>query len=85
MSAAAPEPTGADGRAALGPGRRMECGRCGTRFGEDRGQPACRSCPLADGCRYVRCPACGYENPVTPGWVEALLSLWPGRGREEER
>lgn len=54
------------GRAA----RELECGLCGRRFREDRGQPACAGCPLARACRYVRCPHCGYENPVTPAWMD---------------
>lgn len=52
-----------------GTARWMECGLCGQRFREDRAQPACATCPLSRGCRYVRCPGCGYENPVTPGWL----------------
>lgn len=50
-------------------GPRTVCGLCGRAFREDRGQPACRSCPLSRACRYVRCPSCGYENPVDPGWL----------------
>jgi hypothetical protein len=53
----------------------IHCGYCGQDFEEDRGQPACQSCPLSGGCRAVRCPDCGYENPLTPGWVEALRRL----------
>ena len=73
--------TAVDGRrpaSSLDEGHRYECGFCGERFTEDRGQPACRSCPLAEACRYVRCPHCSYENPVTPGWVDRLRGLWPG-------
>lgn len=53
-------------------GATIRCGYCGTRFLEDRGQAACRSCPLGTACRYVRCPTCGYENPVTPTWLATL-------------
>lgn len=56
------------------------CAFCGERFTEDRGQPACRSCPLAEACRFVRCPSCHYENPVEPGWIGRLRALWPGAG-----
>ncbi|NJD10568.1 MAG: hypothetical protein FIB01_09090 [Gemmatimonadetes bacterium] len=42
------------------------CGYCGRHFAEDQGQPACAGCPLRKGCRFVRCPHCGYENPATP-------------------
>lgn len=50
----------------------MNCGFCGTPFAEDRGQPACRQCPVGSGCGLVRCPHCGYENPGTPGWITFL-------------
>lgn len=75
---------GAVGSAAAGPeaGRERVCGFCGEVFEEDRGQPACLGCPLAEGCRYVRCPACGYENPVTPAWLERLRARWPRALRE---
>ena len=56
--------------------RALTCGLCGRRFVEDRGQRACRACPLSAGCRFVRCPACGYENPVEPEW---LARLWRRR------
>lgn len=48
----------------------IQCGFCRREFEEDRGQPTCRSCPLAHRCRWVRCPHCGYENPVRPGWID---------------
>lgn len=60
-------------------GRQVECGLCGRRFREDRAQPVCAGCPLARACRYVRCPHCGYENPVEPAWIER------GRAREGRR
>ncbi|HUH11569.1 MAG TPA: hypothetical protein VMK65_00610 [Longimicrobiales bacterium] len=53
----------------------MTCGFCAVQFEEDRGQPTCRSCPLAavhDGCRAVRCPHCGYENPAMPPWLDRM-------------
>lgn len=45
------------------------CGFCGRRFAPDEGQPTCASCPLKGGCQLVRCPHCGYENPLTPAWL----------------
>lgn len=57
--------------------RVITCGFCGVVFQEDRGQAACRSCPLAaatGGCHSIRCPQCGYENPATPDWMERLAS-----------
>ncbi len=47
----------------------LVCGFCAREFVEDLGQPVCRSCPLADVCKLVRCPHCGYENPVPPRWL----------------
>jgi Fe2+ transport system protein FeoA len=63
--------------------REMSCGLCGVSFLEDRGQPACLGCPLARACHYVRCPHCGYENPVVPRWLGGLrraAALTGGRG-----
>lgn len=53
----------------------ITCGFCRTEFEEDRGQSTCLACPLSGGCRAVRCPDCGYENPAVPRWVEALRRL----------
>lgn len=53
-------------------GGSITCGFCGRDFFEDRAQPACQSCPLAQACRFVRCPHCGYDNPLNPAWVERL-------------
>jgi hypothetical protein len=55
--------------------RAATCGFCNVEFREDRAQPACRSCPLSGLCHTVRCPHCGYENPIAPGWIERL-SRW---------
>ncbi|HZD04129.1 MAG TPA: hypothetical protein VE173_04400, partial [Longimicrobiales bacterium] len=41
-------------------------------------QPACRACPVGDGCGLVRCPWCSYENPAWPGWMRAV-GRWLGR------
>lgn len=50
--------------------RDVVCGFCGREFAEDTGQPTCQACPLAGACRFVRCPHCGYENPVRPAWLD---------------
>jgi hypothetical protein len=50
----------------------ITCGFCGTRFEEDRAQPACARCPLGAHCGLARCPSCGYENPRVPSWIERL-------------
>lgn len=63
----------------------IACGMCGREFREDRGQPACRACPLSEGCGFVRCPHCGHENPASPGWVgrlEGWLERWSGGGED---
>lgn len=65
-------------RGGSGGGAVHTCGFCGVDFREDRGQPACRRCPLARACRFVRCPECGYENPVTPDWLDRLPSWMTG-------
>lgn len=57
----------------------VTCGLCGHDFREDRSQRACRACPLGADCGWVRCPACGYENPRDPAWLEALRG-WLGSG-----
>jgi hypothetical protein len=53
------------------------CGFCGREFAVDEGQPTCAKCPLRGGCQLVRCPHCGYENPVVPAWVDRLRA-WFG-------
>ncbi|OGU08119.1 MAG: hypothetical protein A2W29_00435 [Gemmatimonadetes bacterium RBG_16_66_8] len=50
------------------------CGFCAEAFEEDRGQPACQRCPLLVGCHFVRCPRCGYENPLPPSWLRRWLT-----------
>jgi len=40
----------------------MKCALCGRSFKESEVLRACRGCPLARGCRLIRCPYCGYEN-----------------------
>ena len=54
----------------------LVCGMCRRPFAEDRGQAACNGCPLHEGCRFVRCPHCGFENPVEPPWLQALRKWW---------
>lgn len=58
------------------------CDFCGNSFTEDRAQPACRSCPLGAGCGKVRCPRCGWENVLTPPWVERLRRWLETHGKE---
>ena len=51
---------------------RVVCGFCAETFSEDLGQPVCRACPLSGMCHQIRCPKCGYENPLPPAWLRAL-------------
>lgn len=50
----------------------VTCGYCGDVFAEDTAQPTCAACPLKGGCQLVRCPRCGYENPVEPQWLSRI-------------
>jgi hypothetical protein len=52
--------------------RDCACGFCGRSFAPDAGQPTCLSCPLKGGCHLVRCPHCGYENPMAPAWLTRI-------------
>ena len=54
----------------------VTCGMCRLTFREDRGQEACRGCPLHTACRFVHCPRCGFENPVEPPWLLTLRRWW---------
>lgn len=51
------------------------CGFCRRPFMPDEAQPTCAACPLRGSCLLVRCPHCGYENPVSPPWL-ARLQGW---------
>ncbi len=53
----------------------VTCGYCGRAFEENRAQPTCQACPLSHGCRAIRCPHCGYENPAAPAWLGKLKRL----------
>lgn len=55
------------------------CGYCGYKFSETEAVPACRGCPLAGGCRLVRCPRCGYEMPPEPKLLTWLRRLRQGQ------
>ncbi len=61
----------------------MTCGFCGAPIDESLARHACASCPLGkDGCRRLRCPRCGYENPETPA-IFRRLTAW--REAREQR
>jgi hypothetical protein len=61
--------------------RIVVCSFCTREFEEDRGQAVCGSCLLNGGCRWMRCPHCGYENPESPQWVERLAAWVTDRAR----
>ncbi len=51
----------------------MKCALCGHEFDEAGAQAACANCVLAQGCRRVRCPNCGYETLPEPAWLRRLF------------
>lgn len=53
------------------------CGFCSRVFRQDEAQPTCANCPLNGGCQRVRCPYCGYENPLPPAWLNRVRA-WFG-------
>jgi hypothetical protein len=57
------------------------CPLCGARWDEGAGRVCRSACPLASGCRLLRCPHCGYEVPA-PGPVTRGLARWLGRAEE---
>jgi len=59
----------------------MECGYCGLEFEEAESRHHCEACLVSAGCRFVRCPRCGYENPEETGLVRWIRS-WRNRRRE---
>ncbi len=85
---AAPDARGAvaDGRGAApdGRGALLVCGLCGRGFREDSGQPTCLGCPLAGSCHFLRCPHCGFENPVMPGWLARVKGWFAHRVDSDE-
>ena len=50
----------------------MKCSLCGMIFDELRAAPACSGCALRRRCDLVKCPNCGFEMPVEPGWVKKI-------------
>lgn len=59
----------------------VTCGFCAQEFEVDRAQPTCQACPVGSGCRLVRCPHCGFDNPETPRWIERLEN-WLSGGKK---
>ena len=60
----------------------MRCSFCGHDLDPDEAESACGSCPMAKGCRLVRCPRCGYEMPPEARlvkWIRKLRQRAAGR------
>lgn len=56
----------------------MRCAFCGLEFRDQDSRTACQSCALLRlnrgmrSCGRLRCPRCGYENPIEPSWLKRL-------------
>lgn len=51
----------------------MKCTLCGYEFNESEAQKSCKCCPLAGGCKLIKCPNCGFETPPEPKWLKSLF------------
>lgn len=51
----------------------MKCALCGYVFDETKSESLCRGCPIAKGCKLVRCPNCGYETPPEDKWLKDMV------------
>lgn len=60
----------------------MRCGMCGHELTEAGIEKACRGCSAFGGCRLVKCPHCGYEQPQPPRWLKWLVEM---AKRQQER
>jgi hypothetical protein len=59
----------------------VKCGFCGYEFDEKDGSVGCRECPMASGCRMIKCPRCNYENPPEPAVVRKIRKIFGKSGR----
>lgn len=50
----------------------MKCSLCGFKFTEKDAQTACKGCGIVKKCELIKCPNCGFEMPVEPGWIKRL-------------
>ncbi len=60
----------------------MKCGFCGHELTEEGIAKACQGCGAFGGCRLVKCPRCGYEQPQIPKWLQKLAQ-WSKRKEVE--
>ncbi|MDO8662967.1 MAG: hypothetical protein Q7K98_07105 [Candidatus Omnitrophota bacterium] len=50
----------------------MKCSLCGYVFREEEAQSGCKSCPMMQGCKLIKCPNCGIDSPPEPKWAKHL-------------
>jgi len=43
-------------------------------FDEKKADALCVGCPMAKGCKLVKCPNCGYETPPEDKWLKSILN-----------
>ncbi len=63
----------------------MKCSLCGHVFDEKSAAAACARCPIARGCNLARCPNCGFEMPVDPGWIRWLRGMKKEETHEDKQ
>jgi hypothetical protein len=51
-----------------------KCSFCGLELTDEKIEKACQGCGAFGGCRLVRCPRCGYEQPQEPAWLKKVLT-----------
>jgi len=50
------------------------CAFCGQELTQEGIEKACRGCGAFGGCHLIKCPACGYEQPQEPRWLQKLVA-----------
>lgn len=56
----------------------MRCGFCAHEFDETEGIRGCGQCGTGS-CHQVRCPRCGYHNPLEPPLIKHVKRLFGSR------
>lgn len=54
------------------------CGYCDKYFSEPSNS-GCGSCSHSSGCKKIKCPYCGYDNPPAsemPSWLKKIRSVF---------